>query len=138
MSDDNAENMPFEKTRKRVKRVRQKELKIRFSEEEYAQIRAKAGQKSMAEFMREYCLEAPSYQPLKPIKYPKIDPKVLLILAGAANNLNQIARGINQQNLQNKPLDLITIYTKLALLVDILNDIEQQLTYAKNPEIEQS
>ena len=95
------------KSRRRVKRVRDKQLKIRFSEQEYETIKTKAGEKSIAEFMREYCLNATDYQPPKAVKYPKIDPKVMLILAGAANNLNQIARGINQQNLAAVALDFV-------------------------------
>lgn len=116
------------KRRRRVKRVRNKELKIRFSEQEYETIKTKAGEKSIAEFMREYCLNAADYQLPKAVKYPKIDPKVMLILAGAANNLNQIARGINQQNLRQQPLDLLSIYGKIALLEQILSDIEKRLT----------
>lgn len=123
------------KRRKVVKRVRNRELKIRFSDEEYAVIKQKAGSQSLAQYMRDYCLMSdvsdnlPTRSGSRKDGYtPKITPRLLHLLAGAVNNLNQIAKLLNSQQAAKKELSLAWAAMELAKIAISLDNIEQYYT----------
>lgn len=126
------------KTKRRSsKRSRDKELKIRFSEEEYQTIKKKAGTKSMATYMRQQCL-ADNSQPMhSSSRYqdtplpPKINPNLFRVLVGAGNNLNQIARLLNRQNAAGKSLSIAWAAMELVQIKVMLDGIEHAYTAKK-------
>ena len=61
--------------------------------------------------MREICL---SEKRTKQSKVIEVDPKLLRQLAGIGNNLNQIARLVNQQSKTSSAIDRIAIITALS------------------------
>ena len=73
---------------------RQKEIKIRLTDEEHKNLLDRCNTASLASWMRETCL---SEKRTKQSKVVEVDPQLLRQLAGIGNNLNQIARIINQQ-----------------------------------------
>ena len=103
--------------------MRTKEIKIRLTEEEHQALLDRCTKSSLATWMREICL---GEKQTKQSKVIEVDPKLLRQLAGIGNNLNQIARLVNQhQHKQDSTLDRITIVTALASIereLKILND----------------
>ena len=71
---------------------RQKEIKIRCSDEEYQELQQRCTKLRLAEWMRETCLGT-SAKRAPPA--PTVAPELLRQLAGIGNNLNQIARVVN-------------------------------------------
>ena len=91
---------------------RTKEIKIRLTEQEHQELLNRCTKASLATWMREICL---AEKQTKQSKVIEVDPKLLRQLAGIGNNLNQIARLVNQhQHKQDSTLDRITIVTALA------------------------
>jgi hypothetical protein len=68
-------------------------------------------QASLATWMRETCL---SEKQTKQSRIVEVDPQLLRQLAGIGNNLNQIARIINQQSKTDTPLDRVAVITALS------------------------
>lgn len=90
---------------------RNKEIKIRLTEEEHQALLNRCTKASLATWMRETCL---GEKRTKQSKVIKVDPKLLRQLAGIGNNLNQIARLVNQHSKQDSALDRIAIITALS------------------------
>ena len=91
---------------------RTKEIKIRLTEEEHQELLNRCTKSSLATWMREICL---GEKQTKQSKVIEVDSRLLRQLAGIGNNLNQIARLVNQhQHKQDSTLDRITIVTALA------------------------
>ena len=90
---------------------RQKEIKIRLTDEEHQALLDRCTTASLARWMRETCL---SEKRTKQSKVIEVDPKLLRQLAGIGNNLNQIARLVNQQSKTSSAIDRIAIITALS------------------------
>lgn len=90
---------------------RQKEIKIRLTDEEHQALLDRCTTASLASWMRETCL---SEKRTKQSKVIEVDPKLLRQLAGIGNNLNQIARLVNQQSKTSSAIDRIAIITALS------------------------
>ena len=90
---------------------RQKEIKIRLTDEEHKNLLDRCNTASLASWMRETCL---SEKRTKQSKVVEVDPQLLRQLAGIGNNLNQIARIINQQSNTNEAIDRIAVITALS------------------------
>ena len=90
---------------------RQKEIKIRLTDEEHKNLLDRCNTASLASWMRETCL---SEKRTKQSKVVEVDPQLLRQLAGIGNNLNQIARIINQQSKSNEAIDRIAVITALS------------------------
>ena len=90
---------------------RQKEIKIRLTDEEHKNLLDRCNTASLASWMRETCL---SEKRTKQSKVVEVDPQLLRQLAGIGNNLNQIARIINQQSKTNEAIDRIAVITALS------------------------
>jgi hypothetical protein len=95
---------------------RDKYLKIRVSASELALIKANAfGADSVSNFVRNLALKRKN-------KTPKIDPELVRAINGWGNNLNQIARAINQSGGLDSKLAL-NLYTELENISQGLNDL---------------
>lgn len=92
---------------------------MRVNEDEYRELLARSRKPRLAEWIREYCLDA--HVP-RANSLPRIDPNLLRQLAGLGNNLNQIARAINSQDW--KPVDRVQVVAALA-------SIERELVFLK-------
>ena len=79
---------------------REKIIKIRVSESEYEELVLRSSKPKLAQWMREFCLDA---KVPRANKIPKIDPSLLRQIAAIGNNLNQIARHMNVEKRQ--PID---------------------------------
>jgi hypothetical protein len=90
---------------------RQKEIKIRLTDEEHQALLDRCTTASLASWMRETCL---SEKRTKQSKVIEVDPKLLRQLAGIGNNLNQIARLVNQKSKTSSAIDRIAIITALS------------------------
>ncbi|MBF7691738.1 plasmid mobilization protein [Acinetobacter pollinis] len=90
---------------------RQKEIKIRLTDEEHQKLLDRCTAESLASWIRETCL---GKKPTKQSKILEVDPKLLRQLSGIGNNLNQIARLINQQSKSNSVIDRIAVITALS------------------------
>ena len=73
-------------------KTRQREIKIRCTDEEYQALQQRCTKLRLAEWMRETCLGS-SAKRAPPA--PTVAPELLRQLAGMGNNLNQIARVVN-------------------------------------------
>lgn len=96
---------------------RQKEIKIRLTEEEHQAFLDRCTKASLASWIRETCLNE---KRTKQSKVIEVDPNLLRQLAGIGNNLNQIARIVNQKAKTDTPLDRVAVITALV-------GIEQEL-----------
>lgn len=115
---------------------REREIKIRLSNEEHEEILKMANGKPLASFMREYCLSANSEYFAKVAKANRakinrltVNPELLRQLAGIGNNINQISRNLNGLLRAGQSVDLI----KLSI---ILQGIEGELKAIKNQQLE--
>lgn len=110
---------------------REREIKIRLSNEEHDLISKMANGKPLASFIREYCLSADSEYFAKVAKANRakinrltVNPELLRQLAGIGNNVNQISRNLNGLLRAGQSVDLI----KLAI---ILQGIDSELKAIK-------
>lgn len=108
--------------RQKKKPERVKALKIRVTVEEHQALLDRCTKTSLATWMRETCL---SEKRTKQSQVVEVDPALLRQLAGIGNNLNQIARVINQKAKTDTPLDRIAVIAALA-------SIEQELKRIHN------
>lgn len=90
---------------------RQKEIKIRLTDEEHQALKDRCTKANLATWIRETCLSEKRTARSKTIP---TDPNLLRQLAGIGNNLNQIARIVNQQSKTDSPIDRIAIITALS------------------------
>lgn len=90
---------------------RQKEIKIRMTDEEHERLLKLCTTASLASWMRETCLG--EKQP-KRNQIREVDPQLLRQLASIGNNLNQIARIMNQQSKANSAIDRIAVIAALT------------------------
>ena len=88
---------------------REKAIRVMATQTEYDALKARSLKPRLAEWMREHCLGA---VPVKRSKALAIDPALLRQLAGLGNNLNQIARCLNER----MPIDTVEIVTVLTAI----------------------
>lgn len=74
---------------------RERVIKIRATEAEFARLKVLSGEDRLAEWMREQCLGDGKAPGRRRTPAPKADPALLRQLAGIGNNLNQVARRVN-------------------------------------------
>lgn len=93
--------------------TRTKIIKIRATDDEYAELVVRSTKPKLAEWMRDTCLGVET-RSTKSSKTPSVDPVLLRQLSGLGNNLNQIARAINSH--EWKPIDRIQIVAALTTI----------------------
>lgn len=104
-----------------MKKHRLKEVKIRLSNEEYQELISRKN-KPLATWIRETCLTAKPGN--KAVKTIAIDPALLRQLAGIGNNINQIARRLNQVKNTEK-IDVLALLLDLERELNNLKEIHQ-------------
>jgi len=72
---------------------RNKEIKVRLTQEEYEQLLERKTKARLAEWVRETCLGSEPSRKAKSV--PKVDPTLLVALSKIGGNINQIARHLN-------------------------------------------
>lgn len=97
--------------RQKKKPERLKEIKIRVTAEEHQALLDRCTKASLATWIRETCL---SEKRTKQSQVVEVNPDLLRQLAGIGNNLNQIARIVNQKAKTDTPLDRVAVITALA------------------------
>ena len=100
---------------------RTKSIRIRVTPEEHELFSEKSGDLSISEWIRGLATGATA---LKKRRIPKIDPAALRQLAGIGNNLNQIARIVNQRKMKVEARWLIT---ELIGLETAVRDLTEEL-----------
>ncbi len=103
-----------------MKEKRTKIIKLRVTEAEYADLKARCDRAELAPWMREVCL---NQHVLKRANIPDADPQLLRQIAGIGNNLNQIARVVNSQ--RHDAVNLVKVLAQLAALERQLEQIYQ-------------
>lgn len=77
---------------------REKIIKIRVSDEEFATLKMHCNRPELAGWMREMCMNPGQSDLVEDLKGPvKVDPELLRQLASIGNNLNQIGRKVNTE-----------------------------------------
>ena len=112
----------FDAVMAKEKVKRQKEIKIRLTDEEHQALLDRCTKASLASWIREICLNE---KKTKQSRVVEVNPQLLRQLAGIGNNLNQIAKIVNQKAKTNTPLDSIAVITAL-------HGIEQELKRIHN------
>lgn len=110
---------------------RTKEIKIRLTDSEHKSLLEMAQDQQLATFIREYCLSADSEHFAKIAKKNRekinrlsVSPELLRQLAGIGNNVNQVARVLNQQKKSGETIELIKIALALQAIQKDLNAIK--------------
>ena len=92
---------------------REKIIKIRVSDEEFATLKMHCNRPELAVWMRESCLNPGQSDLVEDLKGPsKVDPELLRQLASIGNNLNQVARRVNTA--EWGPADRVAILAAMA------------------------
>jgi len=95
---------------------RTKEIKIRMTETEHQRLLERCDRIHLAEWLRQLGL---GEQTARKRPVPEVAPELLRQVSGMGNNLNQIARRLNQS-------DSLTPSERVSLL-SILNSLDRQL-----------
>lgn len=94
------------------KKLREKRLNIRFSDEEFAVIEAKAEGMNLARYARAILMKGNVAR--RERDYPTVDPKLLRQLHAMGKNLNQLVKYTHTQANAKRPIDILN----LALAID--------------------
>lgn len=86
---------------------RERQIKIRVSEDEHSLMRERCDRPQLAEWLRDLALGQRTRRPV-----PKADPELLRQLAAIGNNINQIARWCNGR----QPVDAVEVSAALIAL----------------------
>jgi len=96
---------------------RTKEIKIRLTETEHQRLLERCDRTHLAEWLRQLGL---GEHTSRKRRLPEVSPELLRQVSGMGNNLNQIARRLNQS-------DSLTP-SERVLLLSILNSLDRQLS----------
>lgn len=77
--------------------IRNKVIKIRLTDDEFAELNKRKTRPELARWIRETVLEQQSKKlpPIRPKVRPEIPNSLVMLVAGMSNNLNQIAKQLN-------------------------------------------
>ena len=107
--------------KKSSKKLRDKRLNIRFSEEEFSMLEAKAEGMSLARYARAILTKGKVTR--RERDFPTIDPRLLQQLHAMGKNLNQLVRYTHEQANAKRPIDTLN----LALAIDNMSEQIAQL-----------
>ncbi|MGB9096960.1 MobC family plasmid mobilization relaxosome protein [Erwinia sp.] len=105
---------------------RSKMLTVWVSPAEHETLLARCDRARLATWMRETCLGAEKRRPRG--NAPDVAPALLRQLAGAGNNLNQVARQVNAAVSHGEPLSAVKILSQLAAIERELKALRQEHT----------
>lgn len=119
---------PFKPCKEKItmaeNKTKDKFIKLRVTEDERVRWNAKAAKLNMtlADYFRKLADEEPTgiapAMPLKNRKFVPVDPELLRQIAWIGNNLNQIAKAVNQGNKTDLVEQLISIDRRLKEIAD--------------------
>lgn len=115
---------------------RTKEIKIRLTEIEHKRLESIKTKSQLAVWIRELALNPTAdFAIASPPKKIELAPETVRTLAGVSNNLNQIARRVNQVATRDivdvTPIDAIEINLNIAEVKAILSEILNEVRRAK-------
>lgn len=102
---------------------REKEIKIRLSNHEHDRLMARKNQRSLAGWIRDFCLTQKETMDEKVIL--ELDPITRRNLSGISTNINQMAKRVNSGNF--KPTDIPRMLVDLKSCRDILERIQTEI-----------
>lgn len=112
------------------KKLREKRLNIRFSEEEFSMLEAKADGMSLARYAR--AMLTKGAVPRRERDYPKVDPTLLRQLHSMGKNLNQLVRYTHTQANSNRPIDTVNLALALDNMSEQIAQLKKQYQVPEN------
>ena len=109
-----------------TKIIREKTIKIRVSAEEHETLKHICPKSALAEWMRESCLN-PTGDMVNDLKVKTVtivDPELIRALAGIGNNMNQVARRVNDGTFDNS--STVQIISALKYIESELSEIREK------------
>lgn len=116
--------------KKSSKKLRDKRLNIRFSDEEFAVLEAKAEGMNMARYARAILTKGAI--PRRERDFPTVDPKLLRQLHAMGKNLNQLVRYTHQQANAKRPIDTLNLALVIDNMAEQLAELKAQYQVEKN------
>jgi len=102
---------------------RNKEIKVRLTQEEYSLLLERKTKARLAEWVRETCLGSEPSKKAKSV--PKVDPALLVALSKIGGNINQIARHLNN----DRSMELEKKIEHLTELASIEQSLDELLHF---------
>lgn len=116
--------------KKSSKKLREKRLNIRFSDEEFSVLEAKAEGMNMARYARAILTKGAI--PRRERDFPTVDPKLLRQLHAMGKNLNQLVRYTHQQANAKRPIDTLNLALVIDNMAEQLAELKAQYQVEKN------
>ena len=112
------------------KKLRDKRLNIRFSDEEFSMLEAKAEGMSLARYARAILTKGKVTR--RERDFPTIDPRLLQQLHAMGKNLNQLVRYTHQQANANHPIDTLNLALAIDNMAEQLAELKAHYQVEKN------
>lgn len=116
--------------KKSSKKLREKRLNIRFSDEEFSVLEAKAEGMNMARYARAILTKGAI--PRRERDFPTVDPKLLRQLHAMGKNLNQLVRYTHQQANAKRPIDTLNLALVIDNMAEQLAELKAHYQVEKN------
>ena len=116
--------------KKSSKKLRDKRLNIRFSDEEFAVLEAKAQGMNLARYARAILTKGTI--PRRERDFPTVDPKLLRQLHAMGKNLNQLVRYTHQQANAKRPIDTLNLALVIDNMAEQLAELKAHYQVEKN------
>ena len=116
--------------KKSSKKLRDKRLNIRFSDEEFSMLEAKAEGISLARYARAILTKGKVTR--RERDFPTIDPRLLQQLHAMGKNLNQLVRYTHQQANANHPIDTLNLALAIDNMAEQLAELKAHYQVEKN------
>jgi len=112
------------------KKLRDKRLNIRFSDEEFSVLEAKAEGMSLARYARAILTKGKVTR--RERDFPTIDPRLLQQLHAMGKNLNQLVRYTHEQANAKRPIDTLNLALAIDNMAEQLARLKAQYQIKKN------
>ena len=112
------------------KKLRDKRLNIRFSDEEFSMLEAKAEGMSLARYARAILTKGKVTR--RERDFPTIDPRLLQQLHAMGKNLNQLVRYTHEQANAKRPIDTLNLALAIDNMAEQLARLKAQYQIKKN------
>ena len=116
--------------KKSSKKLRDKRLNIRFSDEEFAVLEAKAQGMNLARYARAILTKGTI--PRRERDFPTVDPKLLRQLHAMGKNLNQLVRYTHEQANAKRPIDTLNLALAIDNMAEQLARLKAQYQVPEN------
>ena len=116
--------------KKSSKKLRDKRLNIRFSDEEFSMLEAKAEGMSLARYARAILTKGKVTR--RERDFPTIDPRLLQQLHAMGKNLNQLVRYTHEQANAKRPIDTLNLALAIDNMAEQLAGLKAHYQIKKN------